>query len=152
MKALLAAGILVLLTASCSNQSSKETVSNSIAGTWQLVTAKVITKGDTATTYPVPGQEMIKLFTSDNHFAFFRHDINLGKDSTAYYDSGSGTYTLSGENYTEHLAYCSARGWENKDFSFTLQVRNDSLIQKGIEKIDSLKIDHEIVEIYTRKK
>jgi hypothetical protein len=152
MRALFAAAIIGLLATACTSQQNKESASNSIAGTWQLLTAKTITKGDTVTTYPVPGQEMIKIFTADNHFAFLRHDLNMGKDSAAYYDSGAGTYTLSGDNYAEHLSYCSARGWENKDFNFTLSVRNDTLIQKGIEKIDSLKIDHEIVEIYTRKK
>ena len=149
---LVAIAIVFIVCSSCSNNPSGEPAApHSVAGTWRLVTAQTITKGDTVTTFPVAGQEMIKIFTADNQFAFFRHDVNLGKDSTAYYDSGSGTYTLSGDNYSEHLAYCSARGWENKDFHFTLQVKKDTLVQKGIEKIDSLNIDHEIVEIYSRK-
>ncbi|TWV99211.1 hypothetical protein [Chitinophaga pinensis] len=48
-----------------------------------------------------------------------------------------GTYTLVGDKYSEHLEYCSYRGWENQDFSFKMEIRNDTIIQSGEEKIDS---------------
>lgn len=91
---------------------------------------------------------MIKLF-NDTHFAFLRHDLAKGKDSaTAIFTSGGGTYTLTGNDYTEQLEYCSYRPWEHSTFHFTLHRNGDTLIQKGIEKIDSLNVNHEIVETY----
>lgn len=106
---------------------------------------------DTVNTYPVPNQEMIKMFT-EKEFAFFKHDINKAAKDSAVFSAGSGTYTLNGEEYSEHLTYCNYREWENHDFHFNLKVSNDSLIQTGREKIDSLGVDQEIVEIYVRKK
>jgi hypothetical protein len=111
---------------------------------------KVITKGDTAVTFPIRNQEMIKIF-NDHSFAFFKHDTNKAKGDSAVFDAGGGSYTLRGEDYAEHLEFCNYRGWENRDFNFKLRMRNDSLIQTGIEKIDSLNINQEIVEIYIRK-
>lgn len=118
-------------------------------GTWKLMYSKMIENGDTLDTYPVPGQEMIKLF-NDSHFAFFKHDLRKGSDSTAIYESGAGTYQLAGNKYEEHLQYCNFRGWEDRHFSFTLDLSGDTLIQRGIEKIDSLHVNHEIVEAYIR--
>jgi hypothetical protein len=120
-----------------------------LTGTWRLVFSKVIKGKDTLNTYPVKDQEMIKLFNG-SHFAFFKHDVTKGKGSAASYESGAGTYVLSGNNYTEHLEYCNARGWEDKHFSFTLELHQDTLIQRGIEKIDSLNVNHEIVEAYIK--
>lgn len=153
MKSIFTTLLFVTLLISC-NQNEKvadpvSAPSSPLTGTWQLVTSQVITKGDTAVTFPVKNQEMIKIFT-DNQFAFFKHDINKGQGENAVFDAGSGTYTLNGDDYAEHLVYCSARGWEDQKFNFKLAVKNDSLIQKGIEKIDSLNIDHEIVEIYKK--
>lgn len=122
-----------------------------ISGTWQLVTSKIISGSDTVVTFPVKNQEMIKLFNG-THFAFFRHDLGKGAGEGAVFEAGGGTYTLSGNRYSEHLSYCSAREWENRDFSFNLALRSDTLIQQGIEKIDSLGVNREIIEIYTRKR
>jgi hypothetical protein len=136
--------------ASCSGQpKAKKTSEQSINGTWKLVSAKVITKGDTLNTFPVENQEMIKEF-NDTHFSFFKHDVNKGKGKGAIFDAGSGTYTLNGDKYEEHLQYCSYRDWENLKFSFTLKISNDTLVQRGIEKIDSLNVNHEIVETYVK--
>jgi hypothetical protein len=127
-----------------------DNVSN-VNGTWSLLSSKIITKGDTAVTFPFGGQEMIKII-NDTHFAFFKHDTNKGKGPGAVFDSGGGTYTLINGKYTEHLQYCSYREWEDHKFDFTLELRNDTLIQKGIERIDSLGVNREILEIYVRKK
>ncbi|PSL24994.1 hypothetical protein [Chitinophaga ginsengisoli] len=137
---------------SCSQQqeaSSAATSTSPLTGTWKLLSAKSIQGKDTTITAPVAGQETIKIF-NDSYFAFFTHDLNHGADSTATYGSGSGTYTLVKDVYSEHLEYCSYRGWENKDFSFVMQVSKDTITQSGIEKIDSLNINHEIVETYVR--
>jgi hypothetical protein len=120
-----------------------------LTGTYKLVSSTVQTKGDTVKPLPMENQEMIKMY-NDNHFAFFRHDLSKGKGPNAIYDTGSGTYTLSGEAYTEHLVYCSGREWEGHDFDFTLTRHADSLIQKGIEKLESEHIEREITEIYVK--
>ena len=140
-----------LALTSCTGQpeTAKKASEQSINGTWKLVSAKIITKGDTVNTFPVENQEMIKEF-NDTHFSFFKHDINKGKGKGAIFDAGSGTYTLTGNKYEEHLQYCSYRDWENLKFSFTLKRTNDTLVQSGIEKIDSLNVNHEIVETYVR--
>ncbi len=124
-----------------------------IIGTWQLVTDRMITRGDTVNTFPVKGQDqvMIKMY-NDTHFAFFMHDTKHGKVKAPVYDTGAGTYKLSGTDYSEHLEYCNYRDWENRDFKFKLVIKNDTLTQRGIERIDSLKVNREIVETYVRVK
>ncbi len=130
----------------------KQEVKNSnLNGTWKLISSELITNGQSERTFPVQGQEMIKIF-NDTHFAFFKHDINKGKDKNAVFDSGSGTYSLEGNVYKEHLAFCNYRDWENHNFTFNLTIRQDTIIQRGVEKIDSLNINHEIVETYVRIK
>ncbi|GLU55305.1 hypothetical protein [Dyadobacter frigoris] len=152
MRITLLASALFFGLISCTEKiDTKIETAPSIAGTWTLVSSKVITKGDTVATFPVTGQEMIKIF-NENTFAFFKHDLNGGKGEAAIFDSGAGTYELKDGNYSEHLAYCNYRDWENRDFKFKLRVQNDSLIQTGIEKIDSLNVNQEIVEVYVRKK
>lgn len=152
MRITLLASALAIGLISCNEKTDTKVVTApSISGTWSLVSSKVITKGDTVSTFPVKGQEMIKIF-NDNTFAFFKHDLNGGKGEAAIFDSGAGTYELKDGDYSEHLAYCNYRDWENRDFKFKLRVQNDSLIQTGIEKIDSLNVNQEIVEIYVRKK
>ena len=149
---LLAAALLIALAGCNEKRDTQEVTGNpSIAGTWKLVSSRVITRGDTVATYPVRNQEMIKIF-NDHSFAFFKHDINKAQGDSAVFVAGGGTYTLRGEDYAEHLDYCNYREWENRDFNFKLRTRNDSLIQTGIEKIDSLNVNQEIVEIYVRKK
>lgn len=149
-----AIGIIAFTLASCAEKKSAvaSTAALPLTGTWKLAYSKMIKNGDTSTTYPVPGKpnEMIKIFNG-SHFSFFSHDLSKGVDTaTAAYSSGAGTYTLSGDKYEEHLQYCSARSWEDKNFSFTLTLQNDTLLQRGIEKIDSLHVNHEIIEAYTR--
>ena len=89
---------------------------------------------------------------NDSHFAFAGHDLNKGKDSTAFFSSGSGKYELADSNYTEHLQYCNDRQWEGNDFHFTVTISNDTLIQQGIEKIDSIGVNRLNIEKYIRLK
>ena len=80
---------------------------------------------------------MIKIINA-THFSFLNHDLKKGTDSTAIFSAGGGRYTLSGDQYTEHLEYCSYREWEGNTFSFTLAIAGDTLIQQGVEKIEDL--------------
>ena len=152
-KFLLAVGTLALVSCKSTNNPELQTVADPIIGTWQLISNKIITKGDTVIAFPVKGKDdvMIKMY-NQTHFSFFRHDKKQGKGAEAVYDTGAGTYELKGTDYAEHLQYCNYREWENHHFSFKLTIQNDTLIQSGIEKIDSLKIDREIIETYVRVK
>jgi hypothetical protein len=155
MKPLFALCCLSLGISACQSSTSTgdHASQGSVNGTWQLVSNIIITKGDTVVAYPVKGKNdvMIKLF-NDTHFSFFRHDTLQGKTAKPVYDTGAGTYTLVGSDYTEKLEYCNYREWENHEFKFNLTIKGDTLRQQGIEKIDSLNVDREIIETYVRKK
>lgn len=154
MKKSLAFIVMITTLLSCTGK-KEGTLSKSTAlpiiGTWQLFSATIIEKGDTVTTDYTKNLSFIKIIT-DTHFAFLQHDINKGKDSTASFSAGGGTYSLTDSVYTEHLAYCSAREWEGHDFTFTLTLKNDTLIQSGIEKIESAGINRINIEKYRRVK
>jgi hypothetical protein len=147
--------ISLVVLAACKQPSTEKTIADvpvtPLQGTWKLISAVKIIKADTAVTYPEKGQEdeMIKVINGD-HFAFFKHDLKKG--GKPIFDSGAGTYSLTGDNYTENLQYCNYREWEGHSFNFKVSFKGDTLQQKGIEKIDSLKIDQEIVETYIRIK
>jgi PhzF family phenazine biosynthesis protein len=141
-----------VLYASCKQTSQAEDKpGNQIVGTWRLVSNVKITKGDTVLAFPAKGKDqvMIKMY-NDSHFSFFTHDTKQGKVASPVFDSGAGTYTLSGNKYSEHLEYCNYREWENHDFTFKLSIHQDTLVQRGIEKIDSLNVNREIIETYVR--
>ena len=142
--------LLIGAIASCAYEKKSDAPVSPLNGTWKLVSAQSIAQGDTMVTFPVEGQHMIKIFNS-THFSFFNHDVKKGQDTTqAMFVAGAGRYTLDGETYHENLEYCSARGWEGHDFDFTLTFRQDTLIQRGVEEIDSLGVGREILETYVR--
>jgi hypothetical protein len=135
---------------SCKTDSKSET-SSSINGTWQLISGTLIEKGDTTFTDYTKDKNAIKII-NDTHFSFLNHDLNKGKDSTASFGAGGGKYTLVGDKYTEFLEYCNAREWENNKFEFTITIKNDTLIQTGIEKIDSIGVNRLNIEKYVKVK
>ncbi|TDW97201.1 hypothetical protein [Dinghuibacter silviterrae] len=118
-------------------------------GTWKLLTGTTITKGVSEVTDYTKGQEFIKII-NDNHFAFLKHDLNPARDSSNHFDGGGGSYTLTGDQYTEHLDYYGDHNWENKTFTFTVSLHGDTLVQRGMEKNDKEGIDREIIERYVR--
>lgn len=158
MKKLICFAAILSLIISC-NTSTKETNTSttdslnniSMKGTWKLLTGTLIEKNDTSVKDYTKDKEFIKII-NDTHFAFLTHDLNKGKDSSAFYSSGGGTYTLQDSSYTEHLAYCSDRQWEGNDFQFTVTINHDTLTQQGIEKIDSLGVNRINIEKYVRVK
>lgn len=122
-----------------------------MVGTWQLVTGTLIEKGDTTVTDYTKNISFIKVI-NDSHFAFIQHDLNKGKDSSAVFAAGGGSYSFNDSTYTEHLEYCSDRAWEGHDFPFTITIKNDTLTQRGIEKIESSGINRENIEKYVKVK
>lgn len=137
--------VFFLLTLWSCNRNNSEPV---IVGTWELVSAKTITK-DSVFSSVHPNERMIKIF-NQTHFSFLRHDIHKGKDSLAVFVAGGGKYTLKDTNYTEYLEYLNYRDWEGKVFNFTATVKKDTLVIEGVEKIDELGVNHKIIEVYKR--
>src|SRR6187551_2050483 len=147
---LLITTLIILVSCSTSVQKNDtEQITIPIQGTWKLLTGTLIEKGDTTVTDYTKGKEFIKII-NDTHFAFLTHDLNKGKDSTAEFVSGGGDYSLSDSLYTEHLVYCSDRQWEGNDFEFAVSIHNDTLVQQGVEKIDSLGVNRINIEKYVR--
>lgn len=89
---------------------------------------------------------------NDTHFAFLQHDLDKGKDSVPVFVSGGGRYTLTDNMYTEHLEYCSDRNWEGNDFKFTIEIKNDTLIQSGVEQVETAGVNRVNIEKYIRVK
>lgn len=157
MKQILAFACAVCLMVSCNNGSTTTTTATTvnklpIEGTWKLQTGTLIEKGDTTVTDYTKKLSFIKIINGD-HFAFFNHDLNKGKDTaTAAFSAGGGRYTLKDSTYTEHLEYCSDRQWEGNDFTFTITINNDTLVQTGIEKIESAGVNRLNIERYVKVK
>jgi len=120
-----------------------------IVGTWQLVSGLTISGKDSTLTDYTKDQQMIKII-NNTHFAFLKHALNVPKDSANQFDAGGGRYTLTGNRYTEHLDYYNDRHWEGKTFDFTVQLKKDTLIQSGLEKVEGTGIDRTIIEKYVR--
>lgn len=150
MKQFIALLMFVVIFVSCS-QEIKNNEKLSIEGTWLLFSGETIVKADTTFTNYTDQQKTIKII-NENHFSFLRHDLNKGIDSSAVFVAGGGKYSLKGNTYTEHLEYCNFREWEDNSFDFEVQITNDTLIQKGIEKIEDLGVDQIIIETYVRLK
>ncbi len=122
-----------------------------LAGTWELVSATAMENDSVYSTFD-SSRQMIKIL-NETHFAFLNHALNGQEDSTAStFSAGGGTYTLLDSTYTEHLDYFADPAWENHTFEFTVKIENDTLTQKGIEKVAELGIDRIITEKYIRVK
>ena len=119
-------------------------------GTWRLISGTTITKRDTVVTDYTKDSKFIKIINGD-HFAFLKHDLNPKKDSSNHFDAGGGSYSLNGNQYTEHLDFYSDHNWEGKPFTFTVTISHDTLTQRGMEKLEKENIDREIIERYVRE-
>ncbi len=127
----------------------KENESLPIIGTWELVSAETIEKDTSFSTFNSK-VKMIKII-NPSHFAFLSHPI-AKQDSAIAFIAGGGEYTLVDSVYTENLEYFVDKNWENNKFSFVVKIQNDTLIQKGVEKLEKLGVDRVIVEKYIRVK
>lgn len=152
MKNTIALLLVMTFLSSCNDKNKQEsaTAKKDIEGTWRLISAETTEKDSTFSTFD-PKTKMIKII-NDSHFAFFNHDLKNGKKEDALFFGGGGKYTLKDSTYTENLEYFNNRDWENSKFEFTVKIKNDTLIQKGVEKIEKLGINRIIVEKYVREK
>jgi predicted small secreted protein len=157
MKILVGFLIAGILFAACQSNESNPTAQKETAtvlpieGTWKLISGTLIEKGDTNVTDYTKGVSFIKIINND-HFAFLTHDTKGAADSAKTFDAGGGSYTLKDSSYTEHLQYCLEREWEGHDFTFTVTIKNDTLIQRGIEKVPNTGTERLNIEKYVRMK
>lgn len=141
---------LLVTLSSCQkniNSTNDTLKKESIIGTWKLLSGTIIQGKDTTVTDYTINLELIKLI-NDSHFAFMKHD--LGKDSVNVFVSGGGRSVINGTTYTEYLDFCNYREWENNTFNFEFTISNDTLVTRGIEKIESLNINQLNIEKYVR--
>lgn len=136
----------LLLCAACSTTTEAP---SPLIGTWKLLKGTTIAGQDTTIVDYTQGQEMIKIISA-THFAFLRHDLNHGKDSTAVYSAGGGRAAINGNKYTEYLDYFNAREWEGNTFEFEYSIHGDTLTTKGIEKVEKAGVDHLNIEMFVR--
>jgi len=142
--------LAVLSLFSCVNKDAGKKGSDlDIQGTWQLLSATTIENGTSQTTDYSGKLKMIKMF-NNTHFAFLKHSLNP-KDTSSF-DAGGGSYVLDKDDYTEHLEYYKNKDWEGKTFKFKLAIHKDTLIQKGIEKVEEAGVDRVIIEKYIKVK
>ncbi|GAB3222240.1 hypothetical protein [Spirosoma arcticum] len=122
-----------------------------IVGTWELVAATTTEKDTTFSTFD-SRNKFVKII-NPTHFAFLNHSLRAKEDTNAgTFTAGGGAYTLVDSVYTESLDYYIDRKWENNKFDFVVTLKGDTLVQKGVEKLDKLGIDRVIVETYKRVK
>ena len=146
--------LAAILLAACNVKTKTEDAKQAplaIMGTWQLISGTLIEKGDTTVTDYTKNKSFIKIINA-THFAFLQHDLSKGKNADSSFSSGGGRYTLKDSSYTEHLEYCNDRQWEGNDFSFTVTIKNDTLVQTGIEKVESAGVNRLNIEKYLRVK
>lgn len=139
---------VILLSCGATNNASTSSP-KPMAGTWKLLKGVLVERGNTTVTDYTQNTSFIKIL-NDTHFAFLQHDLKNGKDTAAVFVAGGGRYSLKDSSYTEHLEYCSAREWEGHDFTFTISLKGDTLIQRGIEKIEGSDVNRLNTETYVR--
>jgi hypothetical protein len=149
MKFKLSLLLIAIIGYSC-NQNKTEQNDLPILGTWELISATSTQNDSTFSTFD-PSVKMIKIINPD-HFAFFVHDTTMGKEPNPKFSAGAGKFTLINDTYTEYLEYFSNREWENNKFEFKISIKNDTLTQQGVEKVEKLGVDRIITEKYKRIK
>lgn len=146
--------VATAILTSCGNKPEAAKTSEQslpIVGTWQLISGTLIENKKTTVTDYTKDKKAIKIING-SHFCFLIHDLTKGKGPTAAFTAGGGKYTLVGDKYTEYLEFCNDRQWENNKFDFTITIKDDTLTQKGIEKIDSIGVNRINIEKYARVK
>jgi hypothetical protein len=156
--------LLLLVLLSCQPKvenektDSKITFKDELMGSWELISTLQI-KPDTTISTKTPGHKMIKII-NQSHFAFLQHALKKEGDSSKTatpntFVAGGGTYSLNNKEYTEHLEFCNYPEYEGNDFAFKLEIRGDTLIQSGEEKLKDLGIGEQnvkLIETYVRIK
>jgi len=126
------------------SESVNNSTKNEIEGSWKLVYAD-IKENDSLQIKDLNNTDFIKIINAD-HFAFF----NQKRESSDEFLAGGGTYTFNGSDYIETLTFINAPSYRGHVFSFQVEIKGDSLIQQGHEKIEAAGVDRFILEKYIR--
>jgi len=137
---------LSICFSSCNESSveNKNSNENRIIGTWKLVYGE-IREGDSIKIKDLSHTKFIKIINED-HFAFFNQIEN---EEEGFY-GGGGSYSLKGEDYTEKLDYISWTTLRGQEFNFTIEFREDTLVQYGLEEVKEANIKRHIIEKYIK--
>lgn len=119
---------------------------NRLEGTWKMTYAE-IRENDSVQVKDLSSTDFIKIINR-SHFAFF----NQERESQENFTAGAGTYTFDGSKYIENLEFINFVDYRGHSFSFDVEIKGDSLIQQGYEKIEASGIDRYILEKYIRIK
>jgi hypothetical protein len=152
MKILAGLFVVTLISAGCGNGTPKIVSASDmrLVGSWKLITGTIIKNGDTTVTDYTNDKSFIKIINA-THFSFLLHDLKKGSDSaTAAFVAGGGRYELHDSLYTEHLEYCSNRPAEGHDFTFSVSIKNDTLVQQGVEEVKETGVNLYNIEKYAR--
>ena len=117
-----------------------------IEGTWKMVYAEIV-ENDSLKLKDLSNTTFIKIINK-SHFSFFNQE-NTGNKN---FYSGAGTYILKDNNYTESLDFTTVEAIKNHKFSFQIEIKGDTLIQSGIEKVEAAGINRQIIEKYIKLK
>ena len=141
--------LIILALTSCAKDKTAEaplgkSSKQSIEGSWKLIYAD-IKENDSIEIKDLSNTDFIKIINA-SHFAFF----NQERGTSDHFMSGGGTYTFNGTDYTETLDFISAPDYRGHVFPFKAEIKGDTLIQQGHEKIEAAGLDRYILEKYIR--
>ncbi len=137
--------VVGLCTGSYSKEIKEQEQSGStLEGTWKMTYAE-IRENDSVQVKDLSSTDFIKII-NQSHFAFF----NQERDTQDNFTAGAGTYTFDGSEYVENLDFINFMDYRGHTFSFQVEIKGDSLIQQGHEKIEASGIDRYILEKYVR--
>lgn len=99
---------------------------NKLEGAWKLIEYKGISEGEIVWTLPGNAHgDQLKSWSGE-YFMF------VGKfvaDSNTTINYGSGTYTLEGNHYTEHIDIHVSQDYVGTDERLILEFKGDTLVQ-----------------------
>ena len=149
MKASIIQLLIIFTLLSCTKESkphkaTEKVNKNPIEGSWKLVYAD-IKENDSLQIKDLSKTDFIKIING-SHFAFFNQDQGTSENFMA----GAGTYTFNGSDYAETLDFINAPDYRGHIFPFKVEIKGDSLIQQGHEKIEAAGLDRYILEKYIR--
>lgn len=149
MKSIVIQLFIILTLLSCAKEKTAKLKElkpekNPIEGSWKMVYAHIKEK-DSIQIKELSNTDFIKIINA-SHFAFFNQDRGTSEN----FNAGGGTYVLSGSTYKETLNFINAPDYRGHVFPFEIEIKGDSLIQQGHEKLEAAGLDRYILEKYIR--
>jgi len=116
--------LITFFTFQLVSQSQSQEIS--IVGTWKQVGMEIIENGQLTTNVTNSGNgEQLKSWSKE-YFLFAGKTVNQNKVSRSF---GNGTYSLSGNHYTEEINVHGSPNYEGIKLKLHLEIKGDTLIQ-----------------------